>query len=237
MGYADNQFIEAFARNVKLQNQAAIEDSPVAQAIICFMENKPTWKGSAGELLLSLSELAPKLSINTKNHKIWPSKSNVLTRRLKYITSNLKEYNITIHYDQDPKTRVRIINIEKHPSNPSDPSQTQNHAQNTSDIAKDESSPKDIISFEDKTSFDKTPQNHAQNSISRDVKDAKDVFGNMSIAKELNIDRRSESGLKVWSCNNCNFECEVEKDYLNHIINKHRGMSGNPDKNGRELSV
>jgi hypothetical protein len=42
IGYKDNQFIEAFRNNVKLQNEAAVEDSAVAQTVIAFMEDKQT---------------------------------------------------------------------------------------------------------------------------------------------------------------------------------------------------
>jgi hypothetical protein len=31
LGYKDNQFTEAFRRNIKLQNEAAVEDSAIAQ--------------------------------------------------------------------------------------------------------------------------------------------------------------------------------------------------------------
>lgn len=44
MGYKDHQFIEAFRRNVKLQNEAAIEGSAIAQTIISFMEDKEAWR-------------------------------------------------------------------------------------------------------------------------------------------------------------------------------------------------
>jgi len=113
MGYKDNQFIEAFSRNVKLQNEAAIEDSAIAQTIISFMEGKETWQGTSTELLRLLEEIAPTLSINTKSHKIWPSKPNVLTRRLKYIISNLKEFGINIRPGDNSTTKNRTLCIEK----------------------------------------------------------------------------------------------------------------------------
>jgi hypothetical protein len=113
LGYKDNQFIEAFRRNVKLQNEAAIEDSAIAQTIISFMEDKESWQGTSTELLRLLEEIAPTLSINTKNHKVWPSKPNVLTRRLKYIISNLKEFGINIRPGDNSTTRNRTLCIEK----------------------------------------------------------------------------------------------------------------------------
>jgi hypothetical protein len=57
LGYKDNQFIEAFGRNVKLQNEAAIEDSAIAQTIISFMEDKETWQGTPTQLLGLLGEI------------------------------------------------------------------------------------------------------------------------------------------------------------------------------------
>lgn len=113
MGYEDNQFIEAFRRNVKLQNQAAVEDSAIAQTIISFMEDKEMWQGTPTELLGLLETVASTLSINTKNHKIWPSKPNVLSRRLKYVISNLKEFGINIRPGDNSTTKNKTLCIKK----------------------------------------------------------------------------------------------------------------------------
>ncbi|HET7285043.1 MAG TPA: hypothetical protein VFI70_10190 [Nitrososphaeraceae archaeon] len=114
LGYKDNQFIEAFRRNVKLQNEAAVEDSAIAQTIISFMEGKEMWQGTPTELLGLLETVASStLSINTKNHKIWPSKPNVLSRRLKYVISNLREFGINIRPGDNSTTKNKTLCIEK----------------------------------------------------------------------------------------------------------------------------
>jgi hypothetical protein len=42
------------------------------------------------ELLGELEDkVTTKLKINTRNHEVWPGQANVLSRRLKYVISNL----------------------------------------------------------------------------------------------------------------------------------------------------
>src|SRR5919201_1303621 len=77
------------------------------------MENKQTWEGTPTELLGLLEAVAPTLSINTKNQKVWPSKPNVLSRRMKYIISNLKEFSINVRYADSSTTRNKRLCIEK----------------------------------------------------------------------------------------------------------------------------
>jgi hypothetical protein len=173
MGYKDNQFIEAFSRNVKLQNEAAIEDSAIAQTIIYFMEDKESWEGSPTELLGLLEEIAPRLSINTNNQKVWPSKPNVLTRRLKYIISNLKEFGISVRYADNSTTKNKRLCIEKKTF--SDPVSVQssipsihryymqNHAQNSSNSSIDADNGIDTNVDTPQISIPKNSEIHTQN--------------------------------------------------------------------------
>ena len=45
LGYKDNEFTEAYHRNIGFTNQEAIESSPVATVIIAMMEQQPVWSG------------------------------------------------------------------------------------------------------------------------------------------------------------------------------------------------
>src|SRR5439155_8288945 len=64
-------------------------------------------------LLKQLNTFSEILSINTKNSKIWPSKPNILTRRLTYVKSILKEYDIDIRPGDDSTTKHKTLCIEK----------------------------------------------------------------------------------------------------------------------------
>jgi hypothetical protein len=169
MGYKENQFIEAFGRNVKLQNEAAVEDSAIAQAIIYLMENQSRWEGTPTALLAQLETFTPLLSINTKNHKIWPSKPNILSRRLKYVISNLKEFGINIRPGDNSATKNRTLRIEKGLIEkcgqtsilPIHRYDTQDRAQNASDTAE--------------TPIQENTQNRAQNGPGIDSIDTIDI--------------------------------------------------------------
>jgi hypothetical protein len=180
MGNNQEVFIEAFNRNIDAQNEAAIEDSVIAEAIIYLMENQTRWYGTAATLLAQLETFAPLLGINIKDHKTWPSRPNVLARRLKYVISNLKElHDITIRSGDDSSSKKRTICIEKdneeknknigkssilsiHRYN------EENRAQNASDIGIDNGNGIDTSIDTSKTSILENGENRAQNRSSID---------------------------------------------------------------------
>lgn len=145
LGNKPGDFIEAYRRNVGLQTEAAIEDSAIAQAIMSFMEDRPLWEGKMNELLGELEEKATtKLKINIRNHKVWPSQANILSRRSKYIKSNLKDLGIIIRPSDEHNTKIKTVVVEntklqQNMGNISIPSihrhLTENCAEITSDIS------------------------------------------------------------------------------------------------------
>ena len=80
MGNRGNLFLEVYYKNIELQTEELLESSPVATAIVKFMDAKGEWKGSATELLGELEPIALELKINTKS-KLWPKSPNVLSRK------------------------------------------------------------------------------------------------------------------------------------------------------------
>jgi hypothetical protein len=54
MGYSENKFLGAYYKNIGLQTQQALEASPVATAIIEFMNCRTRWEGTATGLLNEL---------------------------------------------------------------------------------------------------------------------------------------------------------------------------------------
>jgi hypothetical protein len=223
IGYKDNQFIEAFRRNVKLQNEAAIEDSAIAQTIISFMEDKQKWEGTPTQLLAQLELIAPTLSINTKDHKIWPSKPNVLTRRIKYVISNLKEFSINIKPGDNSTTKNRTLCIEKIVVQVSIPPirryDTQTQAQFTSDISINMGNGIDTSIDTAQIPIPENIQIHAQNGSSIDSIDS--------------IDNCTKTSNLQFSSSHCTYEVDNVTDYNKHTVMKHTGQAGYPDRNGR----
>ena len=148
MGHEDNKFLGAYYNNIGLQVEAAIESSPVGTTIIKLMEDKQEWEGTATNLLNDLEPIANELKINT-SYKLWPKSANSLSRRITEVKTNLREIGITIKYDKDTKTRVKIIKICKVSFESLESFEDKNHAQITSDNPNDIDGNPNDISFEE----------------------------------------------------------------------------------------
>lgn len=96
LGIGGDEFLQSYLTNQDTANEEAISSHPVAAAVIAFMKNRSTWAASVSDLVKELEVVAERESINT-NVKSWAKESNVLSRRLKEVKSNLE--NVGIFYD------------------------------------------------------------------------------------------------------------------------------------------
>jgi uncharacterized protein (UPF0335 family) len=113
MGNPDNRFIDAYYENIKLQTEEILDVSLVASAIVKFMSqlSQEEWNGTATELLEQLDSIVGE---KTLKNKYWPKTSNVLSRRINEVKTNLREVGIFIEKGQaDPITRVKTVVITK----------------------------------------------------------------------------------------------------------------------------
>ena len=94
LGGLGKTFLDEYKSNQRMRNIEVLNSDIVATLIIAFMNNKECWSGKVSELYNLLTETAPKQGINTKQNG-FPSKPNVLSRRLNAIRSNLEEEGIT----------------------------------------------------------------------------------------------------------------------------------------------
>jgi hypothetical protein len=139
--------------------------------------------------LLQLENLALDLGINTNNHRIWPSQPNALTRRLKYVISNLKAYaDIHVRPGDDSTTKHRTLCIEKGGKisiSPIPPIHNENRAQVSSDTSIDADGgidgSIDTAIDTDKISIPENGENRAQNEPGIDSIDSIDVLPISSI--------------------------------------------------------
>ncbi len=72
MGWGAEQFLEDWSEVVKVQNQATLDGSPVAQAIIKFMENKEEYTASSSEMHSKLKVVAAQIVVDVDRDKAWP---------------------------------------------------------------------------------------------------------------------------------------------------------------------
>lgn len=114
LGYSREEFIGAYLSNIGEQNQNAIHENPVAEALSIFMESKGEhWEGSATELLELLKALPDVDSLA----KGWPRSPNSLTRRINEVKTNLADAGITVSTEKRGSRRFIVVRkITKIPS-------------------------------------------------------------------------------------------------------------------------
>jgi hypothetical protein len=200
MGYPENKFLAAYHKNIGLQTQQALEASPVATAIMKFMEFRIEWLGTATELLDELRQIAEeKLKLDIRSN-LWPKWPNVLSRKLNEVKSNLREIGIRVERPVDTTINTRLIDIRKIspecPVSPEDPNQAQFLLENPGDIAGD------IDSISPDISPEENSQNHAQNSSSGDTGYTGDILH--TSYSPLSIYRLGSSD--TFACENCNLK-------------------------------
>jgi hypothetical protein len=89
MGWGAETFLNAWDEVVKVQNQATLDGSPVAQAVIKFMEDKKEYIGTSSELHSKLKAVAAQLGVDVDRDKAWPKSARWLWRRIKEVLALL----------------------------------------------------------------------------------------------------------------------------------------------------
>lgn len=111
LGSSEEEFLQAFSRNVQKQNQSAVDSSPVAQTIIRFMEDKTFWEGSTTDLYLFLKVLADQMALTVGGVNGFPKASNWLWKKIQVVRPNLNSFGIEVKHSEDKTSS--IIKITK----------------------------------------------------------------------------------------------------------------------------
>ncbi|MCA1729715.1 MAG: hypothetical protein LC751_09995, partial [Actinobacteria bacterium] len=115
MGWGAERFLKDWDEVVKVQNQATLDGSPVAQALIKFMEDKDEYVGTSSELHKKLEGVAESLGVSIVRDKAWPKSARWLWRRIKEVLTLLVAAGIEANREED-KTGTRIT-LRKTPEN------------------------------------------------------------------------------------------------------------------------
>ena len=83
MGWGAETFLGDWDEVVMVQNQATLDGSPVAQAVLKFMEDKTEHTASASELHKKLASVAEDLGV--ERDRAWPKSARWLWKRLKEV--------------------------------------------------------------------------------------------------------------------------------------------------------
>ena len=233
MGNPSGKFLDVYAANRQLQTDAVIESTPVAIALITYMQKRTDayhlWKpeevelrpsiefeGTMSNLLAELQRVAStELSINIRNH-LWPKGANALSRKLNEIEHNLKEVGIGLSYTKDPYTRVkrvrvRIISLESLES-----LESQDHAQNQAKKSNDISS--DISNLE--SNIIRINQNSTlKNGVPNDSKGPNDI--------SEKLDLHPKAPQNSYKCQYCEILGHGKVEFTNEDLEKH-GVTKTP---------
>jgi len=107
IGYTQNEFLEAYNRNISSQDKEILYENPVAVLIDQLMADKTLWEGTASKLLEELNFLLP-----SNSPKVLPKMPNHLSQELNRIKGNLEKANIKVTRKDGSQ---RVITIEKFP--------------------------------------------------------------------------------------------------------------------------
>jgi hypothetical protein len=85
MGWGAETFLSDWDEVVKVQNRSTLDGSPVAQAIIRFMEDRDEYSGTSTELHKELEAVAEKIGVSVSRDKEWPKSARWLWRKMQLI--------------------------------------------------------------------------------------------------------------------------------------------------------
>jgi hypothetical protein len=115
MGWGAEMFLKDWDEVVKVQNQATLDGSPVAQAIIKFMEDKDEYTDASSKLHSKLKVVAAQLGVDVERDKAWPKSARWLWRRIKEVLPLLVAAGIEAERAED-RSGTKII-LRKSPTN------------------------------------------------------------------------------------------------------------------------
>lgn len=98
MGWGAEAFLEDWDEVVKAQNQATLDGSPVAQAIMKFVRDEGDFSGTSSELHNKLKPVAERLGV--ERDKAWPKSARWLWRRIKEVLPVLFAAGIEARHGQ-----------------------------------------------------------------------------------------------------------------------------------------
>jgi hypothetical protein len=112
MVWGAEQFLNDWDEVVRVQNQATLDGSPVAQAVLKFMEDKTEHTASASELHKKLEGVAESLGVSIVRDKAWPKSARWLWKRIKEVLPLLVDAGIEAtreHTDKGTAIALRKV--------------------------------------------------------------------------------------------------------------------------------
>jgi hypothetical protein len=114
MDWGAEQFLSDWDEIIKVQNRSTLDGSPVAQAIIKFMEDRESFEGSSTELHKKLESIAEEIGVSIVRDKAWPKSARWLWRRIQEVVPLLVSVGIEASRERDEAgTTIALRKIPK----------------------------------------------------------------------------------------------------------------------------
>jgi hypothetical protein len=198
-------FMQAYDSNRAEAVETVLEVDAIATALREFMVDRPEWRGTASDLLGSLSLLVPE---GERRSRAWPTAPNKLSGRLRRQAPFLRQIGITIDERREGKAGTRTLHIRKEervgnqPSAPSGPSAKLNTTSSDNDLVADDKA--DDRSSADDSQDSTVSQNPLKNKASDDTDAADDKNPHSSLCalcgQPGEYGYRNKDGVIVWYC-------------------------------------
>jgi len=132
MGWGAEAFLKDWDEVVRVQNQATLDGSPVAQAIIKLMEEHEECSDTSSNMHALLKEIAESQGVDVARDKAWPKSARWLWRRIKEVLPLLVAAGIEAGRAEDrsgtkitlrktPKDDATNATVEENPTDKAEP--------------------------------------------------------------------------------------------------------------------
>jgi len=113
LGKSEQDFIKAYQANIGIQNEEALEASPIAQVVMMLMKDRGRWEGKPSILFHDLKMLTDDHKIDHESES-YPKAPNMVWKKLKEVIPNLKEVGIECTRDDSSRAssgrKIVIVN-------------------------------------------------------------------------------------------------------------------------------
>nr|MDQ5827309.1 hypothetical protein [Chloroflexota bacterium] len=111
LGLAKGSFMAAYTGNRADSNDLALEATPVAAAVLSFVETEGCWLGTSSDLL---KELVKRTAEDVQRQKGFPKGANSLSGILKRLAPNLRAAGVNVtRPNRSGKKGARLIQLER----------------------------------------------------------------------------------------------------------------------------
>jgi energy-coupling factor transporter ATP-binding protein EcfA2 len=109
LGWPREAFLSAYIRNRREATTEAVEDSPVAAALLSTMPTVEKWTGTCARLRASLTAAVP---MNTAASACWPKSTSLFSTELRRVAPQLRLRGINITFGRNSGHRLVTITTQ-----------------------------------------------------------------------------------------------------------------------------